>query len=68
LPPRVAAATDDHAAALERAIANLTRLLGSIDDPREAAALVSERAAMRAEFAAATRGANVVPLRRPTNR
>jgi hypothetical protein len=36
---------------LERAIANVTRMLGATDDPKAAADLVKERAAMRAELA-----------------
>ncbi len=56
--------SNDVAATLESAIANLTRLLARTDDPGTAAILVTGRTAMRRELEGAVRETadNVVPF------
>jgi hypothetical protein len=61
LPRPAAASSTSH---LEAAIANLTRLLASTDDPAAAADLVAERRQLRSELEELRRveAGNVVPI------
>ncbi len=62
--PDVQSMANERTVSLELAIANLTRLLARTDDPDTAAALVTERAAMRRELESARQvsAGNVVPF------